>query len=282
MRARMAIRLLALDLDGTALDAHGALTGSVRAAVAAVRRRGIRVILCTGRRFRTALPIAELLHLTGPIVVNNGVLVKEIESGATLQHAYLPRGVYGEVLALVRTMGPPLVYVDAYHERRDMLTERIDQAHPFQREYLSENGEFCDVVDDLAVAAPEEIIMLSAMADEATLGDLRARAQAALGERVKTHALMNKNYRGQILEFLSPSSGKWPALERLADDAGITAKEIAAVGDDWNDVEMIRRAGLGIAMGNAVEPAKSAATIVVRSNAEGGAVEALERILLQT
>jgi len=69
-------------------------------------------------------------------------------------------------------------------------------------------------------------------------------------------------------------------LERLATDAGIATQEIAAVGDDWNDVEMIRRAGLGIAMGNAVDPAKAAATIVVRSNAEGGVVEALERVLL--
>jgi len=278
----MPIRLLALDLDGTVLDAHGGLTDAVRKAVAAVRRRDIRVILCTGRRFRTALPMAESLELTGPIVVNNGVLVKEIEDGTTLYHDFLPSDVYAEALALMRNLGPPLVYVDAYHEKRDMVTERVDEAHPFQREYLADNTEFCDVVEDLGDTPPADVIMMSAMADENSLSTLRARAADVLGKRIHTHSLMNKNYRGQILEFLSPSSGKWSALERLADDAGITAKEIAAVGDDWNDVEMIRRAGFGIAMGNAVEPAKQAAAIVVRSNAEGGAVEALERILLQT
>jgi len=278
----MPIRLLALDLDGTVLDAHGGLTDAVRKAVAAVRRRNIRVILCTGRRFRTALPMAESLELTGPIVVNNGVLVKEIEDGTTLYHDFLPSDVYAEALALMRNLGPPLVYVDAYHEKRDMVTERVDEAHPFQREYLADNTEFYDVVEDLGDTPPADVIMMSAMADEDSLSALRARAADVLGKRIHTHSLMNKNYRGQILEFLSPSSGKWPALERLAADAGIAVKEIAAVGDDWNDVEMIRRAGFGIAMGNAVEPAKQAATIVVRSNAEGGAVEALERILLQT
>jgi hypothetical protein len=277
----MPIRLLALDLDGTTLDAHGGLSDAVRNAVTVVRRRGIRVVLCTGRRFRTALPMARSLELSGPIVVNNGVVVKEIESGVTLHHDYLPSDLYAEILALMRGLGPPLVYVDAYHEQRDLVTERIDAAHPFQQEYLADNTDFYSVVDDLAVDRPDDVIMMSAMADEDSIAALRQRAINELGDCVHTHALINKSYRGQILEFLSSRSGKWPALERLAAADGITPKEIAAVGDDRNDVQMIRQAGLGIAMGNAVEPAKRAANIVVRSNAEGGAVEALEQILLQ-
>jgi Cof subfamily protein (haloacid dehalogenase superfamily) len=277
----MAIRLLALDLDGTTLDAHGGLSDAVRDAVAAVQRRGIRVVLCTGRRFRTALPMARSLELSGPIVVNNGVVVKQIESGVTLHHDYLPSDLYAEILTLMRGLGPPLVYVDAYHEQRDLVTERVDEAHPFQQEYLADNTQFYGVVDDLAVERPDHVIMMSAMADETSLAALRQRAVKELGDRVRTHALMNKNYRGQILELLSSRSGKWPALERLAAADGIAPEEIAAVGDDRNDVEMIRRAGLGIAMGNAVEPAKRAAAIVVRSNAEGGAVEALQQVLLQ-
>ena len=76
------------------------------------------------------------------------------------------------------------------------------------------------------------------------------------------------------------ASGKWSALRKLAESSGIAADEIAAIGDDTNDVEMIRNAGLGIAMGNAVGAAREAARHVVRSNAEGGAVEAIERVLL--
>jgi len=275
----MPIRLVALDLDGTLLDPYGQLTDSVCEAVGALGRAGLRVVLCTGRRYRTALPMAQKLCLEGTIIVNNGVLVKDIESGKTLQHDYLPRDVYAEVLALMRNLGPPLVYVDGYHEGTDMVTERADASHPFQQEYLADNTEFSRIVEDLLGARPDEVIMMSAMADEETLVALQTRVISALGRRVHTHTLINKNYRGNILEFLSPTSGKWSALRKLAAGAGIAPEEIAAVGDDTNDAEMIRGAGLGIAMGNAVEAARAGADHLVRSNAEGGAVEAIERVL---
>ena len=97
---------------------------------------------------------------------------------------------------------------------------------------------------------------------------------------MRAHVIQNKNYQGGILEFLAPRCGKWAALERLAADAGIAPEEIAAVGDDVSDAEMLRRCGFGIAMGNAVAEAKQAARFVARSNAEGGVVEAIEQVLL--
>jgi Cof subfamily protein (haloacid dehalogenase superfamily) len=274
-------RLLALDLDGTILDPYGKLSGAVRRAVDAARRRGLRLVLCTGRRFRTALPAARELALTGSIVVHNGVLVKDIESGRTEAERYLPADLYSEVLATLRETGPPLVYVDTYHEQTDILTERRDRAHPFQTEYLDDNSEFTRVVDDLAERARDDVIMMSTMANVEALEVLRARARERLGDRVLTHMLMNKVYHGHILEFLSPRSGKWQALRSIADREGIAPEEIAAIGDDTNDIEMIREAGLGIAMGNAVEAARAAADVVVRSNAEGGGVEAIERVMLE-
>jgi Cof subfamily protein (haloacid dehalogenase superfamily) len=277
----MRLRLLALDVDGTILDPYGKLSGGVRRAVDAARRRGLRVVLCTGRRFRTALPAARELALTGSVVVQNGVVVKDVESGRTQVEHYLPADLYPEVLATLRETGPPLVYVDTYHEGTDILTERRDCAHPFQKEYLDDNSEFTRVVDDLAESARDDVILMSTMANLETLEVLRARARERLGDRVLTHLLMNKAYRGHILEFLSPRSGKWSALRSVAAREGVAPEEIAAIGDDDNDVEMIREAGLGIAMGNAVGAARAAADVVVRSNAEGGAVEAIERVLLE-
>jgi len=278
----MRYRILALDLDGTALDPAGDLTDDVRDAVAAARASGLRVVLCTGRRFRTALPVAQGLSLSGAIVVNNGVLVKDLASGRTLSHRYLSDGVSAEILALVREVGSPLVYVDAYEKRIDILIEDHGRAHPFQREYLEDNTDFTRVVGDLENTGRDDVIMMSTMGDEATLRALRSRAERGLGGRVRMHSLINKNYRGQILEFLAPGTGKWPTLLRIAADEGIDPRQIAAVGDDDNDIEMIRGAGLGIAMGNAVDSAKAAADHVTRSNAEGGVVEAIERVLEET
>lgn len=278
----MKLRLAAFDLDGTLLDPYGKLTPSVCEAIRELRRR-VRVVLCTGRRFRTALPRARELGLEeGAIVVNNGVLVKDLATGHTLHHQYLPADAFAEVIEHVRPHGSPLVYLDAYHEGTDIVTEAPDRTHPFQREYLDDNSEFSRVLPDVTERGGEGVIMVSTMADELSLDTLRRAAVARFGERIYTHAILNKNYQGSILEFLSPRAGKWSALAGLARDWGIAPEEIAAVGDDANDAELIREAGFGIAMGNAVTAAREVARCVVSSNAEGGAVEAVEKILLRS
>ena len=276
----MSYRILALDIDGTILDPYGKLPTAVRDAVAAARRRGLWVVLCTGRRFRTALPWALELELEGSIVVNNGTLVKNIQSGETLRHVYLPIDEYAPVISFVRSGGSPLVYVDTYHEHVDLITERCSKTHTYQRDYLNDNTDFFQTVDDLHDRPRSDVIMVSTMADEATLTAMCERAQEEFGDRIRTHILINKSYQGLILELLSPLSGKWAALEAVAAEAGVKPEEIIAVGDDTNDIEMIRHAGLGIAMGNAASEVKQAADRVVRSNAEGGVVEAIEEALL--
>ena len=173
-----------------------------------------------------------------------------------------------------------MAYVDSYHEHVDMITESCSTTHDFQREYLDENDEFAQGVEDLHEQMRSDVIMVSTMADDATLSAMREEAHIEFGERVHTHILINKNYQGSILEFLSPQSGKWPALQAVAAEAHVAPEQIIAVGDDTNDIEMIRRAGLGIAMGNAATAVKESADRVVRSNAEGGVVEAIEHALL--
>ncbi len=279
LAAPMTIRLVALDLDGTLLDPYGKLPPKVCDAVGRLAQREVRIVLCTGRRFRTALPHARALGLEGAIIVNNGVLVKDLTTGETLQHAYLPPAEVSLVIEHVRRHGSPLVYVDTYHQGVDILTERTDRTHPFQREYVEDNGEFISLVEDVARAGNEGVIMVSTMADFESLAALRRGAAEHLADRVFSHAILNKNYRGHILEFLSPRAGKWPALERLASSWGIAPGEIAGVGDDTNDAELLHRVGLGIAMGNALPEVQAGARRVVSSNAEGGAVEAIEQIL---
>ncbi len=276
----MAYRILALDIDGTILDPYGKLTRTVRDAIGAARRRGLWVILCTGRRFRTALPFAHELELSGAIVVHNGVVVKDIESGSTLSHQYLPPAEIPDVITFIRRQSSPMIYVDTYHENNDIFVERASTAHEFQLAYLDDAvGEY-KTVSDLHDHVRSDVVMVSTMCEEHTVNAMRTEADRHFGDRVRTHSLINKNYQGSILEFLSPASGKWAALEKLAADAGISAEEIIAVGDDMNDIEMIRGAGTGVAMGNAADAVKHAADMVVRSNAEGGVVDAIDRAIL--
>jgi Cof subfamily protein (haloacid dehalogenase superfamily) len=276
----MQYKILALDVDGTLLDSTGNLRHSTREAVHAARGRGLKVVLCTGRRYRTTRPILDELGLAGPVVLHNGVVVKDAETGNTVSHRYLPASIYREVHARVSAAGPPLVYVDVPQGEFDIVTEAPDRAHPFQREYLADNETVTRWADSLEAPPPFSIIMLSCMADEGRLRPLQAAVKAALGERVRTNFLVNKNYRGHILEFVAAASGKWAALHQVAKAHGIEKEQIVAIGDDTNDAEMIASAGLGLAMGNAVEAVQAVADHVLPSNDEDGVARAIESFLL--
>lgn len=277
----MPFRLLALDVDGTLLDPGGVLRPAVREAVRATRRQGISVVLCTGRRYRTALPVLAELELKGPVVIHNGVVVKDGLSGRTLHHSYLPAEIYAPALAAMRSVSPPLVYVDQFHEGLDIVAEPASRVHPFQAEYMKDTRDVTKVVGSLDGPPSQAIVMLSCMADQASLRALHTEVETTLPGRVRTNFLLNKSYRGHILEIVSAASGKWPALHKVARERGIVADEIIAIGDDNNDAEMIEAAGLGIAMGNAEARVKARADYVARSNAEDGVVEAIERFILQ-
>jgi len=277
----MRYQLLALDVDGTLLDPAGELRPTVRQAVLAVQARGIKVVICTGRRFRTARMVAEQLGLTGPLVVHNGALIKDFTSGATLHDSYLPSHVYHQGLALLSQVSTPLVYIDAFHEHIDILTSSMDRAHPFQRAYLQATADHCRIGGNMDTLPLHGVVMLSIMADVTSLSAVRDRVEAALGQHARVNLLANsQKYQGYILEIIHPEASKWQALQQLASQESIAPDQIMAVGDDWNDLEMLRHAGLGIAMGNAPDGVQAVADHVTASNAEDGLAQALNHFVL--
>ena len=277
----MPYRLLALDVDGTLLDPDGELRDAVRQAVMAARQTGLRVVLCTGRRFRSTRPVAQELQLDGPVVVHNGALVKDVASAETLHCHPLPESLCRRGLEVLRQLAPPLIYIDAFHEEVDILTEPLEHLHPFQQEYLQDNIPYCRFVDDLAATELRGVVMLSIMAEADRLQALRPEVEDALAGQGHTKMILNKNFRGHILEVLPATVSKWQALERLMAAEGIAPDDVVAIGDDYNDLEMIQGAGLGIAMGNAVEPIRAAAGYITGNNDDDGVVQAIERFVLR-
>lgn len=277
----MRYQLLALDVDGTLLDPVGALRPTVRQAVLDAQARGLKVVICTGRRFRTARAVAEELGLSGPLVVHNGALIKDFASGVTLYDSYLPPHVYHQGHDLLSQVSTPLIYIDAFHEHIDILTSSLDRAHPFQRAYLQATADHCRIGGNMDTLPLHSVVMLSIMADVTSLSAVRDRVESALGQHARVNLLANnQKYQGYILEIIHPKASKWQALQQLADQEGIAPEQIMAVGDDWNDLEMIRHAGLGIAMGNAPDGVQAVADHVTASNAEDGLAQALNHFVL--
>jgi Cof subfamily protein (haloacid dehalogenase superfamily) len=238
-------------------------------------------VLCTGRRYRTTQPILEQLELTGPVVVQNGVVVKDGATGSTLRASYVPADAYSKALRLLRAVGPPVVYVDeGPGSKVDLVSERGDDHHPFLAEYLEANHAQIRWVDSLASPPSGAVAMLSAMAKHEELQRIeRTLARSPIAE-LRANLIANKSYRGHILEIVSNNTGKWQRLREIAQTEAISDDQIMAIGDDTNDREMIENAGLGVAMGNADPSVKNAADHVTESNDEDGATRAIQEHLL--
>ncbi len=175
-----------------------------------------------------------------------------------------------------------MLYIDAFHDGIDIVTANSDRTHPFQQAYLQDTQKHCQVVTDISEPPLHDIVMMSIMAEESRLQAFRSNVQATLGSQAHVNVLANKSYQGSILEVLHPSVSKWHALHQFASQQGIAASQIIAVGDDANDLEMIRHAGLGIAMGNAIDAVKAVADYTTSSNADEGLAHALQQIVLKT
>lgn len=273
------VRLLALDADGTLVDPDGEIRPAVRDAIARARSRGLLVMICTGRRYRTTRPLLEQLDLDGPVVLHNGVLIKDARSGETTADLFLPPDLFAPAMEIMRGDAPPLVYVDQFFDGIDLYAEPRDRCHAFQAEYLESNPAVVKEVDSVSQPPSESVVMISSMADDVTLLKLKQRVETRLGAQVQTNFIMNKNYRGHILEVTRAGVNKWLALEQVATSLGIEKSQIAAIGDDTNDTEMIANAGIGIAMDNAVDEVKAVANWITESNDRDGVARAIERLL---
>ena len=276
--SRPRYRLLALDVDGTLLNSRGELLESTRAAVARAAAAGIRPVLCTGRRYRRAWPIAEALGLDAPIVCNSGSIVKEPADDSTLWRADLPPDLAEGLLDLFRRHDQPVVaFTDRGHEEPDFRISVYPSGRgPFD-DYVAQNIAHAEVGGAWA-AGPFFHVCAVGMREE--MSDFERRVLEALGDRVRTFVQKSPRYVGTMCEVIRADASKWSAVLHVAEAWGIDRDEICAVGDDVNDIPMIRGAGLGVAMGHAPAEVLAAADLVAPDHDHDGVTALIEGRLL--
>ena len=281
------IRLLALDVDGTLTDSRHEVPATARDGIRRVRSAGIRVMLATGRRYRDTLPVAEALGIDAPIVTASGALVKQPPSHVTLQRAAFAPGVLADVVARIVAAGhEPILYTDSFAHGYDFHCRSLEGADAAAsgegrgvREYLGRNRHLADVRADLHAAPPADSFAGFAMGTHEEMLTLEANLLAAHPQRLSVHVIRSPRYRDWMCEIAPAGVTKWSGVTSVAARWGITAAEICVVGDDVNDLPMVREAGLGIAMGNAVAALRAAADRVVASHDDGGIAEVAELLL---
>lgn len=284
---RCPVRLLVLDIDGTLTNSSHEVPDVARDAVARVVAAGVRVMIATGRRYRDALPIARALGVDVPLVSASGALVKRPSDHATLSRAAFAPGVLEGVVRLIVERGlEPILYSDSYSQGFDFhcrsladIAEDPGACGGGLREYLGRNRGLADVVHDLHESPPEGVFAGFVMGPHAAMSGLEADLHAAFPGSLSLHTIKSPRYRDWMCEIAPVGVTKWSGVVEVADTWGIRPAEICAVGDDVNDLPMIREAGLGIAMGNARPEIQAEADVVVSTNDEGGLADVADLVL---
>ena len=260
------IDLIALDLDGTLLAPDETIAPRNRAAIAAALAAGIRVVLVTGRGVDMPIRVSRELGLNLPVICCHGALTKDFGANKTLVHIPVPLVHAKPMIEFAEREELPLaIYVEEYFYRlegSEMYME--DMRGPAWREVAS----FREVLRE----APTFIRFLGRESVERMqheFGDL------PLAFRYETW--------GDFIEcaVLNREASKRNALAQLCADFQIPAERVMAVGDSRNDVPMLRWAGLGVAMGNALPEVVQSVRYVTLSNDEDGVAAAIERFALK-
>ncbi|NBW86610.1 MAG: HAD-IIB family hydrolase [Planctomycetia bacterium] len=277
------VRLLALDVDGTLTNSRHEVADSTSGAIARVVAAGVRVMLATGRRYRDTLPVAGRLNVDTPLVTASGALVKRPSDHGTLHRAAFAPGLLEGVLAEVVAAGhEPILYTDSFAEGYDFHCRSLADARRGGgglADYLDRNRDLARVTLDLDVAPPAAAFAGFAMGERDPMRELQRRLEEAFPGRLSLHTIRSPRYLHWMCEIAPAGVTKWTGVMAVAREWGIAACEICAVGDDVNDLPMIRGAGLGVAMGNARPEVLADADVVVGTHDGTGMSDVAELVL---
>ena len=267
-------KLLALDLDGTLIHEDLVILPRAKEVLAEARRRGVDVVLATGRMFEAALPFATELNLSGPLISAQGAFVRDIATGGVLYYQPVPQDIAHEFIRDIQQRGHHLhIYVgDDIYAEHDSPEGRFYAT--LSRKEMRITGDLLAMLNDSEGHTTTKICVVAA---EETTTALVAEMSA----RYKGRLHVTRSY-ATFTEAVHPSVSKGAALAALAEQRGLARSEIMAIGDNLNDLEMVQFAGIGVAVANAHPQTKAAAVYVCKGEVAEGVVEAVEKFILIT
>lgn len=265
----MSYKLIAIDIDDTLLNDELAVSEGTKQALAEAVERGVIVTLATGRMYPSAKKIASQLELNVPIITYQGAVIRNLLDEVTLYERSVPTEAVKKIYE--------------YTERNDLHF----QIYFEDRLYSKSENQWIEGyihVAKIPYIVPENFTeFLDKPLSKLIIIDEPARLDAIMPElhEILGDSVYMTKSKPHYLEFMHPEGTKGKALTYLARHYGCDLSEVIAVGDSWNDHDMLETAGLGVAMGNAVEPLKQIADYVTASNNEEGVKLVVEKFILQ-
>ena len=264
----MEYRLIATDMDGTLLDENSTITPATCEAVKKAMDKGVKFILCTGRPVRGVKKYVDQLGLDCPVITYNGAVVVHSTTGEIIFSQNMDTA---EARMVYETALEKGTWFIVWSQNR-LYTNRFGPETDFYQNITSSQASLIEDFDSLLARGITKMLW---GAEPETLDSwIEELKTAGFSETTFTKS------RRYYLEFFSNRTSKAVAMEKLGEYYGIKREEMVALGDQTNDLPMIEYAGLGIAMGNAVEAVKAVAGCITAPNTEDGVAKAIEKFIL--
>jgi Cof subfamily protein (haloacid dehalogenase superfamily) len=273
------IRLLALDIDGTLLNSQFSISDIDLSALRRAHEAGIEIAVVTGRRHDFALPIAQQLGFDLWLISSNGAITRSL-TGDTFYRDLLPAQVCRELCqAMVEFRGNTVLTFDK-PGKGSIVLENMNELENSIRRWLEKNLQYIDFVapvEDALVTDPVQAMFCGPIPrmHEA----LAALENCHLAEEITVLRTEYPLRDLSIVDVLNKGCSKGHALERWAAFRGVPREQVMAIGDNYNDIEMLAFAGYPVIMGNASEELRGRGWTVTRSNDQNGVAAALEPVL---
>ena len=271
------IRILALDLDGTLLDSEKRLSEVNRNALAAAAAKDVLVVPTTGRFFGMMPPAVCDLPFVRYAITVNGAQVYDRETDSAIVREELP---LDKALAVMRFLDGFDVIYDCYQDNWGRMTKAMqDKAEEYAQDphYVKMIREFRKPYPDLKEYLAERGRDVQKIMLFARHPAVRDAIAAVLQTRFDGLAISTSTFNN--LEINAASAHKGRALERFAAHLGLSLENCMAFGDGLNDLSMVRMAGIGVAMANAMPEVLAAANYVTLSNDEDGVSAAIHHFI---
>lgn len=267
--------LVATDIDGTLLNELHLVTPRTRAAIDALHEQGVQVIPCTGRAPLFVSRLYSDLGLKGPIICSNGAIVYNPPSLEFWLKRPMALNVVKKVLDVIRStdgsLNVGIQTLEMWYVDRPDGWMQVEAEGNLVPGWLG----VVDLAEKLVVDRPEILKMAFGISPAA-----RAALEKNLGSSGLLGQIEMVSSGTNFVEINARGVSKGTGLEFLAARLGIPMSQVVALGDQENDISAIKAAGLGVAMGNALDSVKEAADLVTLSHVEEGWVKAIEQVVL--
>jgi len=273
-------RMIAIDLDGTLLAPDGSVSPRAKAAIHKALAAGLLVCFATGRNYTESRMVLDAVEHYSTAVFVGGAMVIDTKHGKTLHRMGMQPQLAREICGVFESLGhAALALQDTALAGVDYLATADVKLDAATSQWMEVTAAKIKRISGLARHAHEHTIRVGIVASPLDIARVRQIIQERFGERVICQSLLVPSYDVEVLEVFDPAVNKWEGLLQVARTHGIEPAQIVAIGDDVNDLTMIKSAGLGVAMGNAKPEVLAAAKRVIKRNDQDGLAEFLEELV---